>query len=80
MRLGPEGSSVRRQSSTVVRPIRQAPGPDPSTMLRVMVRYSNHKALEGQAHHTTSALLENSIFSYICPKILAKIIFSNNET
>jgi len=26
-------------------------GPDPSTMLRVMVRYSNHEALEGQAHH-----------------------------
>ncbi len=23
--------------------------PDPSTMLRVMVRYSNHEALEGQA-------------------------------
>ncbi|MEE9143973.1 MAG: hypothetical protein V3U06_04300, partial [Candidatus Binatia bacterium] len=26
-------------------------GPDPSNMLRVMVRYSNHEALEGQAHH-----------------------------
>jgi len=24
-------------------------GPDPSTMLRVMVRYSNHEALEGEA-------------------------------
>ncbi len=42
-----------------VRPIRQAQGPealegqaqgpDPSTMLRVMVRYSNHEALEGEA-------------------------------
>ncbi len=30
-------------------PVRQAHGPDPSTMLRVMVRYSNHEALEGEA-------------------------------
>ena len=48
----------------MVRPIRRTHGPDPSThrqahgdeedrttLLRVMVRYSNHEALEGQAHH-----------------------------
>jgi len=34
-----------------VRPIRQAQGgeEDRTTMLRVMVRYSNHEALEGEA-------------------------------
>jgi len=32
-------------------PVRQAHGPDPSTMLRVMVRYSNHEVLEGSANH-----------------------------
>ena len=36
-----------------IRPFRQAQGPDPSTMLRVMVRYSNHEALEGQAQSST---------------------------
>ncbi len=27
-------------------PVPQAQGPDPSTMLRIMVRYSNHEALD----------------------------------
>jgi len=60
-RIGPDTPGLL-SFDLPVRPIRQAHGHDPSThrqaqggeedrttMLRVMVRYSNHEALEGEA-------------------------------
>ncbi len=41
-------SSHQPRSDIIWLPIRQAHGHDPSTMLRVMVRYSNHEVLEGK--------------------------------
>ncbi len=58
---GPEALVGRAQSSTMVRrahhpeedrgEAHSKSGPDPSTMLRVMVRYSNHEVLEGSKAH-----------------------------
>ncbi len=77
------------------RPFRQAQGPsiflgvlrsrvslsnpDPSTMLRVMVRYSNHEALEGQAQGSTLRLTRTGGEEDRTTMLRVMVRYSNHE-